>query len=155
MKSRSREECESMSTCSWQVALLQLGLPGKESEEPGAGWTLVVDTIPPSGEHSLPAHTRVPRHRSRVVGGGLLLPLSSRYKGSRSPHWEAKKPAMEESNDSRGDINVTSPLSLSWYKELTQIHGIHSTLEGKGSQISNLHREHLPSTPNRDQTDRK
>lgn len=87
--------------------------------------------------------------------GGLLLPLSSRYKGSRSPHWEAKKPAMEESNDSRGDINVTRPLSLSWYKELTQIHGIHSTFEGKGSQISNLHGEHLPSTPNRDQTDRK
>lgn len=63
---------------------------------------------------------------------------------------------MEESNDPRGDINVTSPLNLSWYKELTQIHGIHSTLEGKGgSQITNLHREHLPSTPSRDQTDRK
>lgn len=62
---------------------------------------------------------------------------------------------MEESNDFRGDINVTSPLSLSWYKELTQIHGIHSTLEGKGSQISNLHGEHLPSTPETRQTENR
>lgn len=91
MKSRSREECESMSTCSWQVALVQLGLPGKESEEPGAGWTLVVDTIPPSGEHSLPAHTRVPRHRSRVVvWGGSSCPFPQDTKVAEAPTGKQK-----------------------------------------------------------------
>lgn len=62
---------------------------------------------------------------------------------------------MEESNDPRGDINVTSPLSLSWYKELTQIHGIHSTLEGKGGVTDHQPAQGTPAFNTKQRPDRQ